>query len=108
MICTAQRTHRAIRRKLLISCATFAIATAALTPQKVRAQAAPTGAFQGTITSSSGASQTSMGTGTETITGDVANRDDQLVADRRSKQFWQYRVPPQRQRRDLPGDDGRG
>ena len=37
MIRTAQRTHRAIRRKLLISCATFAIATAALAPQKARA-----------------------------------------------------------------------
>ncbi len=102
---TAHPTHRAIRRKLLISCATFAIATAALTPQRARAQAAPTGAFQGTITSSSGASRTDMGTGTETITRDVPDRDDQLVDYRRAKHCWRHRIPSRRQCRDLPGND---
>src|SRR5260221_2009285 len=51
------------RRALLLSCASLAIATVALAPQKARAQA-----FNGEISSSTNASQTSVGIGTETIT----------------------------------------
>jgi filamentous hemagglutinin family protein len=51
------------RHALLLSCASLAIATAALAPQKARAQA-----FNGEILSSTNASQTSVGIGTETIT----------------------------------------
>src|SRR4051812_37264048 len=61
------RRLSAERRKLMISCAAMALAVAAV-PQKARAQAAPPGAFQGTISSSTNASQTTLGTGTETIT----------------------------------------
>ncbi|MBA3668423.1 MAG: hypothetical protein H0W65_12015, partial [Sphingomonas sp.] len=56
------------RSALLISCASLALATALLAPQQARASAAPQGAFQGTISSSSNASQTALGHGTETIT----------------------------------------
>jgi filamentous hemagglutinin family protein len=67
MIRTAQPAHRAIRRKLLISCASVAIATVALTPQKARAQVA--GAFRGTITSTTGDVTRNTTSGTaETIT----------------------------------------
>ncbi|HEY7006328.1 MAG TPA: hypothetical protein VH392_07560, partial [Sphingomicrobium sp.] len=74
MIRTEPSAYRAIRKKLLISCAGAALATAALAPQKVRAQAAP-GAFQGTITSSTNASRTSLGAGTETITVTGSNAE---------------------------------
>src|SRR4029079_10381556 len=67
MIRTAQRAYRAIRKKLLISCASAALATAALAPQKAKAQAAPTGAFQGNVVAASGATRTITGDGTETI-----------------------------------------
>jgi len=57
------------RGKLFISCATLAIATVISTPQKARAQAAPVGAFQGTISSSTNASQNITTPGVaETIT----------------------------------------
>lgn len=49
MMCTATPAYRANRNRLFISCATIAIATAALMPQKAAAQA-----FQGTINSSTG------------------------------------------------------
>ena len=68
MISSARPAYRAIRKKLLISCASVAIATAAVTPQKVRAQAAPPGAFQGTPGTTSGSVDYSRGAGTETIT----------------------------------------
>jgi filamentous hemagglutinin family protein len=64
MMCIAkQNAYRPSRKRLLISCATMAMASAALMPQKAHAQA-----FQGTIMSATNASQTSVGTGTETIT----------------------------------------
>ena len=51
------------RRALMLSCASLAIATAAtMAPQKARAQA-----FNGTMTPTTGVTQT-FGTGTETIT----------------------------------------
>ena len=65
---SARPAYRAIRKKLLISCASVAIATAAVTPQKVRAQAAPPGAFQGTPGTTSGSVDYSRGAGTDTIT----------------------------------------
>ncbi len=65
MISSARPAYRAIRRKLLISCASVAIATAAVTPQKVRAQA---GAFQGTPSTTAGSVDYSRGAGVETIT----------------------------------------
>ena len=51
------------RRALMLSCAAAAVAAGVIHPQKARAQA-----FQGSITSSVNASQTSVGAGTETIT----------------------------------------
>jgi hypothetical protein len=62
---TATPAHWASRNKLLISCATLAIATAALFPQKANAQA-----FQGSIGSTSGSSVTRTNTSStsETIT----------------------------------------
>jgi filamentous hemagglutinin family protein len=60
---TASTAYRSVNRKLLISCASLAIAAAAVAPQKARAQA-----FNGTISSSTNASQTSAGANTETIT----------------------------------------
>ena len=73
MIRTAQPAYRAIRNKLLISCASAAVAAAVLAPQKARAQAAPTtGAFQGTPTTSAGGVNYSRDSnpvsGSETIT----------------------------------------
>ena len=66
---TAHPAHRAIRRKLLISCATLAIVAGGLTSQKARASTAPGGgAFQGTITSSTNATRTITGSNSETIT----------------------------------------
>src|SRR6185503_6979002 len=71
MIQTAQPAYRATRNKLLISCATVAIATMAVMPQKARAQAAPQGAFRGGITSDSGnVTRTPVTDTTETITID--------------------------------------
>ncbi|MEO7277847.1 MAG: hypothetical protein ABIW33_07485, partial [Sphingomicrobium sp.] len=55
------------RNALMLSCASLAVATAGLMPQKAEAQTAPTGAFQGSF-SGTNASQTITGTGTETIT----------------------------------------
>jgi len=49
MMCIAKPAYRANRRRLLISCATAALATAALLPQKAAAQA-----FQGRINSTTG------------------------------------------------------
>ncbi|HVU30029.1 MAG TPA: hypothetical protein VHE36_06490, partial [Sphingomicrobium sp.] len=66
MISSARPAYRSIRKKLLISCASVAIATAAVTPQKLRAQSA--GAFQGTPSTVSGTVDYSRGAGTETIT----------------------------------------
>ena len=67
----SQPAYRAIRKKLFISCASIALATAALSPQKARAQAAP-GAFQGDPTTGSGTVVYSRITnpvvGSETIT----------------------------------------
>jgi filamentous hemagglutinin family protein len=62
---TATPAHWASRTKLLISCASLAIATAGLFPQKAQAQA-----FQGTIGSTSGSSVTRTNTSgtSETIT----------------------------------------
>src|SRR3954452_17438075 len=63
--------YRATNHRLLISCATLALATAALAPQKARAQSAPPpiGAFQGTVSSSTNASQNVTTPGVaETIT----------------------------------------
>ena len=63
---SASRTSKTVsikRKGLLISCATAAIAAGVIAPQKARAQA-----FNGTITASTNASQTGVGTGTETIT----------------------------------------
>ena len=51
------------RRALLLSCAAVAIGTAAIAPKAARAQA-----FNGTISSSTNASRTSVGAGAETIT----------------------------------------
>ena len=68
MTSSARPMYRAIRKKLLISCASVAIATAALAPQRVRAQAAPPGAFQGTPSTTSGSVDYSRGAGVETIT----------------------------------------
>ena len=51
------------RRALMLSCASMAIAAAAMAPQEARAQA-----FNGTVASSTNATQTSVGTGTSTIT----------------------------------------
>ena len=62
---TAQPAYRAIRNKLLISCATAALAVAV--PQKAGAQTAP-GAFRGTPSASTGTVDYSRGTTTETIT----------------------------------------
>ena len=56
--------YRPNRQKFLISCATLAIAAAALSPQRARAQA-----FQGTPTTAAGAVSYSRTTpGSETIT----------------------------------------
>jgi filamentous hemagglutinin family protein len=63
MTIATRPAYRNNRRRLLLSCATAAIAAAVLMPQKAHAQA-----FQGSITSATNASQTSVGTGTETIT----------------------------------------
>jgi filamentous hemagglutinin family protein len=62
--------YRSTNRRLLMSCATLALATAALAPQKARAQSAPPiGAFQGTISSSTNVSQNVTTPGVaETIT----------------------------------------
>jgi filamentous hemagglutinin family protein len=66
MICTAQPAYRAIRNKLLISCATAAIATGAVTPQRAHAQVA--GAFRGSITATTGTVSRNQTSGTtETI-----------------------------------------
>jgi filamentous hemagglutinin family protein len=69
MIRTAQPAYRAIRKKLLISCASVALATAALAPQKAKAQvAAPEGAFRGSITGTTGTvSREPVSNSTETI-----------------------------------------
>ena len=68
---SSQPAYRAIRKKLFISCASVAIATAAIAPQKARAQAAP-GAFQGNPTTGSGtvvySRDSSPVIGSETIT----------------------------------------
>src|SRR6476620_384106 len=67
---TAYRVNR-----LLVACATLAIAAAALAPQKARAQAVPVGAFQGTILSATNASQNITKPGVEetiTITNSTA------------------------------------
>ena len=68
MTATAQPAYRAIRNKLLISCAGAALATAGLAPQKARAQAAPSGAFQGNPTTVNGTVDYNRGDGVETIT----------------------------------------
>ncbi|HET7605102.1 MAG TPA: hypothetical protein VFK28_03410, partial [Sphingomicrobium sp.] len=66
MIRTAQPAYRALRNKLLISCATAAIATVAVTPQKAHAQVA--GAFRGSITGTTGVVSRDQTSGTtETI-----------------------------------------
>ena len=54
---------RSLRRAFLLSCAAISIGVAAATPEPARAQA-----FNGTIGSSTNASRTSLGAGTETIT----------------------------------------
>ena len=61
---TAKPAYRATRNRLLISCATLAIAAAGLLPQRAGAQA-----FQGTISSSSGTvGRSNTSTTSETIT----------------------------------------
>ena len=61
---TASAAYRANRNKLLISCATIALMAA----QPAKAQVAPSGAFQGSITGQTGSVTRAPATGTETIT----------------------------------------
>ena len=97
----AYRVPRACNRKLLISCATLALATGALAPQKARAQA-PNRRASGDDHSSTNASQNITTPGiAETITITNSDRDDQLGANAttpRRHAFRHDRLPAFRQR----------